>query len=98
MDWADLLTQLPDLMTFHGARFFYEVADNQGFVGSVPASSSVSISDRSRIKKNDEIASVLAWKCPKLRRLDHWDEQAGRVIILVKDGEKTRWEVRRVKV
>lgn len=56
------------------------------------------MSERSRIKKNDEVASVLAWKCPNLRRLDHWDEHVGKVIVLFKDGEKAKWEVRRVKI
>lgn len=90
VDWANLLEQLPDLTAFHGVPFFYEVATGP--------MSSVSLSDRSRIKKNEEVASVLAWKCPNLRRLDHWEEQAGKVIVLLKDGEKSKWEVRRVKV
>ncbi|OCB85043.1 hypothetical protein A7U60_g8000 [Sanghuangporus baumii] len=90
VDWANLLTQLPDLTTFHGIPFFYEVS-------SIPTSPAT-ISDRSRIKKNDEVTSVLAWKCPNLRRVDHWEEQAGKVIVLFKDGDKAKWEVRRVKV
>ncbi|KAL5521723.1 hypothetical protein ACEPAF_2471 [Sanghuangporus sanghuang] len=90
VDWANLLTQLPDLTTFHGIPFFYEV--------SSILTSPTTISDRSRIKKNDEVASVLAWKCPNLRRVDHWEEQAGKVIVLFKDGDKAKWEVRRVKV
>lgn len=49
------------------------------------------------MKKNDEVASVLTWKCPKLRRVDHWDESSGKVIVLLKEGDKIRWEVRRVK-
>lgn len=99
VDWADLLTQLPELTTFQGVRFFYEVSDAAAAgaaSGSTP--SNMSMSDRSRIRKNDEVASVLAWKCPKLRRLDHWDENSGKVVVLLKDGEKTRWEVRRVKL
>jgi hypothetical protein len=28
----------------------------------------LSMMERSRMRKNDEIAGVLAWKCPKLRR------------------------------
>ncbi|KAI5121981.1 hypothetical protein M0805_001814 [Coniferiporia weirii] len=131
VDWADLLTQLPELAVFHGVRFFYEVSDtaapsssssfatsSSNFAssssGPTPSSTpslassstsgmsmSMSMSDRSRVRKNDEVASVLAWKCPGLRRLDHWDEHAGKVVVLVKDaergGEKVRWEVRRVK-
>jgi hypothetical protein len=37
--------------------------------------------------KNDEIAGVLAWKCKKLRRLDHWDESGGKIIVLLRDHE-----------
>ena len=55
-------------------------------------------SERSRQRKNEEIASVLAWKCPKLRRLDHWEENSGRVIVLVRDGEKVKYEPRKVTV
>lgn len=87
VEWADLLAQLPDLTTFHGIRLVYEISD-----GAV-----TTLSDRSRLKKNDEVAQILSWKCPKLRRVDHWDENAGKVIVLVKDGEKMKWEIRRVK-
>jgi hypothetical protein len=71
----------------------------------------ISMTDRSRIKKNDEIAGVLAWKCPKLRKVDHWDSagtSGGRVIVLFRDSDfgpeggeaslnKVRWDVRRVR-
>ena len=107
VEWAILLSALPELVTFHGVRFFHTIFDTS----YVHKTNEISASDRSRIRKNDEIASVLAWKCPKLRRVDHWDD-AGRVIILVRDSstgssgnkigvanrEKVRWEVRRVKV
>ena len=43
--------------------------------------------ERSRMCKNDEIAGVLAWKCKKLKRLDHWDESGGKVIVLFCDHE-----------
>ncbi|KAJ3564163.1 hypothetical protein NP233_g8472 [Leucocoprinus birnbaumii] len=72
----------------------------------------ISMTDRSRIKKNDEIAGVLAWKCPKLRRVDHWDTAGpagGKVIVLYRDADfgpsggegkmnKVRWDVRKDKV
>ncbi|RPD72603.1 hypothetical protein L226DRAFT_511753 [Lentinus tigrinus ALCF2SS1-7] len=91
-EWASVLAQMPELTTFHGIRFFYEVACTDS------ASLALSLSDRSRARKNDEVASVLAWKCPKLRRLDHWDDGAGRVVVLIRDAERVRYEVRRVKV
>ncbi|KAF7350917.1 hypothetical protein MSAN_01653800 [Mycena sanguinolenta] len=89
-EWAQLLAGLPELTTFHGVRFFYEVAG---------ATANLTMADRSRVRKNDEVAGVLAWKCVKLRRVDHWDEGGGKVIVLLRDGERreVRWEVRRVK-
>lgn len=99
MEWATLLSELPDLTAVHGIRFFYEVAPPTG----ATTSANLSMTDRSRMKKNDEVASTLAWKCAKLRRVDHWEEGGGKVIVIVRDGdrendkEKIRWEVRRVK-
>ncbi|OBZ77674.1 hypothetical protein A0H81_02726 [Grifola frondosa] len=87
-----LLANMPELTTFHGVRFFYEVSSV-----SVDPSGPISLSDRSRVRKNDEVASVLAWKCSKLRRLDHWEESSGKVIVLLRDSEKVRYEVRRIK-
>ncbi|TBU28292.1 hypothetical protein BD311DRAFT_722777 [Dichomitus squalens] len=93
VEWADVLAQMPELTTFHGLRFFYECACTDS------TSLTLSLSDRSRVRKNDEVASVLAWKCPKLRRLDHWDDGSGRIIVLIRDPERVRYQVRRtVKV
>lgn len=36
--------------------------------------------------KNDEIAGMLAMKCHKLRRVDLWEENRGRVIVLAPDS------------
>jgi hypothetical protein len=67
------------------------------------------MTDRSRIRKNDEIASVLAWKCAKLRRVDHWEgtpgANGGKIIMLFRDSDrpgvegnaKVRWDVRRAR-
>ena len=90
VEWATLLSPLSELATFHGVRFFYEVS-------STDPSGPITTSERSRLRKNEEIASMLAWKCPKLRRLDHWEEASMRVIVLIRDGEKVRYEVRRTK-
>ncbi|KAF5380196.1 hypothetical protein D9615_006233 [Tricholomella constricta] len=107
LEWATLLAELPELVAFHGVRFFFEVSGAAALPGVVATSTHVHISmaDRSRIRKNDEVAAVLAWKCGKLRRVDHWEEGAGKVVVLVRDSpermnekEKVRWEVRRVKV
>jgi len=83
-EWTNLLALLPDLTTLHGVKFFYEVP-----------SGLLCVSDRSKVRKNEETASVLAWKCPKLRRLDYWEE--GKVIVLLRDGDKIKHEVRRIK-
>jgi hypothetical protein len=85
-----ILTNLPDLTTFHGVRFFYEVPTDP--------IAPLDVSLRSRARKNDEVASILAWKCPKLKRLDHWEERSGKVINLVREGKQVRYEVRRVKL
>jgi hypothetical protein len=104
VEWALLLSALPELTTFHGVRFFYFVPD-----AVLSHRLEASASDRSRIKKNDEIASLLVWKCPKLRCIDYWDDTPGRVIVLLRnlgegvgngngDDKKVGWEVRRVKI
>jgi hypothetical protein len=104
VEWATLLSELPDLTAFHGVKFFYEVSAQAAVPSVTATSTNISMTDRSRVRKNDEVASVLAWKCGKLRRVDHWEEGTGKVIVLVRDGErvndrdKVRWEVRRVKV
>ncbi|KAF5318502.1 hypothetical protein D9619_011032 [Psilocybe cf. subviscida] len=170
VEWAELLSTLPELTAMHGVRFFYEVSSvaiggtlvvsngitvtptanasagsstsnttsnstsgptglsdppvattttmstatltrempSGGNAGKPPAQ--MSMMDRSRMRKNDEIAGVLAWKCRKLRRVDHWEENSGKVIVLTRDHDggkdrekdrdresKVRWEVRRIK-
>ena len=124
VEWAELLSTLPDLMSIHGVKFFYEVSSvnspasnynntysNGHTHSSISGSNftrdttpifqpshaskqghpqsemSLSKMERSRIRKNDEIAGVLAWKCKKLRRLDHWDESGGKIIVLLRDHE-----------
>lgn len=104
MEWATLLSELPDLTAFHGVKFFYEVSAQATLPSVANSTTNMSITDRSRIRKNDEVAGVLAWKCTKLRRLDYWEDGAGKIIVLIKDlqerlgeREKMRWEVRRVQ-
>lgn len=104
VEWATLLSELPDLTAFHGVKFFYEVSPQAAAPSTTATSANISMMDRSRVRKNDEVAGVLAWKCGRLRRVDHWEEGTGKVIVLVRDGErvndrdKVKWEVRRVKV
>ena len=115
IEWIDLLSTLPDLSTLHGVKFFYDVptesprsndhsvgsSKSQSFVVSQPMQ--MSMMERSRMRKNDEVAGVLAWKCSKLRWVDHWEDGSGKMIHLVRDhcGEegkdKVRWEVKRLK-
>jgi hypothetical protein len=46
----------------------------------------ITMADRSRIRKNDEVASMLAWKCKHLRRVDHWEGGGGKVVCIVREG------------
>jgi hypothetical protein len=102
-EWATLLSELPDLTVFHGVKLFYEVSAQAAAPSATAASTNISMTDRSRVRKNDEVAGVLAWKCARLRRVDHWEENTSKVIILVRDGvrasdrDKVKWEVRRIK-
>ncbi|KAF5378220.1 hypothetical protein D9757_009150 [Collybiopsis confluens] len=132
-EWAMLLSAAPELTTFHGVKFFYEVSHSaqasianavnlssfaHGSAGTLSSSNAtsnagsanlnltnLSMTDRSRIRKNDETAGVLAWKCTKLRRVDHWEDGTGKVIVIARDGGDgkdkdklgPRWEIRRVK-
>ncbi|PSR74342.1 hypothetical protein PHLCEN_2v9921 [Hermanssonia centrifuga] len=91
LEWATLLASLTGLAAFHGVRFFYEVT-------STNPAGPITISERSKLRKNEEIASILAWKCPKLRRLDHWEDGSGKVVVLLRDGDQVKYEVRRMKV
>ena len=121
VEWAELLSNLPELIAVHGIKFFYEVAavgvagsisaagptcigehlnnrSDHG-VGAIPGKTlQLSMMERSRMRKNDEIAGVLAWKCSKLRRVDHWEcSEGGKVVVLLRDESgKGRWEVRRL--
>lgn len=127
VEWAEVLSGIGELTTFHGVKFFYEISPNAllgcgtsatandistgGTNVTPPASNNntamISITERSRIKKNDEIAGVLAWKCVKLRRVDHWEGPpgaTGKVINLFRDSDfgpgvegKVRWDVRRIR-
>lgn len=55
--------------------------------------SQMSLMDRSRMKKNDWTASMLVWRCPKLRRVDHWDEGGSRVVVLSRTCGGTEKEI-----
>jgi hypothetical protein len=121
-EWIDLLSTLPNLSTFHGVKFFYEIptTPDHSFnhvVANNPTNASksqffnsqarqMSMMERSRMRKNDEVAGVLAWKCSKLRWVDHWEDGSGKLIHLLgdqcgspsEDGkDKVRWEVKRLK-
>jgi len=99
VEWANVLSVLPDLTAFHGIKFFYEVSTlTLATLASSSASSShLSASELSRVRKNENIASVLASKCPKLRRVDCWDDTAGKVVIFIREAGEVRLEVKRVK-
>ena len=106
IDWADVLSLLPDLGTFHGIKFFYEVSpltlgtlysSNTHTHSPDSLSSHLPASELSRVRKNENVASLLASKCTKLRRLDCWDE-VGKAVFLVREGGEVRIQVKRVKI
>lgn len=106
VDWGNVLSLLPDLSTFHGIKFFYEISCitlSTLYKSTIHTHSHSSLSSHlpaselSRVRKNENVASVLTSKCQKLRRLDCWDD-VGKAVFLVRDGGDVRIEVKRVKV
>lgn len=95
MEWGHVLEPFLELVAFHGVRFFYEVSSLTLATLSSIHPTSLAPFEQSRVRKNDQAASVLAFKCPKLRRLDHWDEAAGKVIVLLRNGAEVKWDIRR---
>lgn len=97
-EWAAVLASLTELTTFVGVKFFYEVSALTLTTLATSSPMSLSPSELSRVRKNDKVAGVLGNKCPKLRRLDHWEDAGGRVIVLSRDGNEVKWEVKRLKL
>ena len=97
-EWATVLAPLTELTTFIGVKFFYEVSSLTLATLATSSPLSLSTSELSRVRKNDKVAGMLGNKCSKLRRLDHWEEGGGRVIVLSRDGNEVKWEVKRLKV
>ncbi|EIW81224.1 hypothetical protein CONPUDRAFT_73011 [Coniophora puteana RWD-64-598 SS2] len=95
MEWGQVLESLSELVTFHGVKFFYEVSSLTLATLSSIHPASLAPSEQSRVRKNDQAASFLAYKCPKLRRLDHWDEATGKVIVLLREASDVKWDIRR---
>jgi hypothetical protein len=92
-EWATMLSLVPEITTFYGVKLFQQVPilpvnEKEPILG---------VSDRSKVKKNEETASLLAWKCPKLRRLEHWEDGGSKVIVLLRDDGKVKYQVRRIK-
>lgn len=88
-----MLSLVPELTSFYGVKLFQQVP-------IVPANEKepiLAVSDRSKVKKNEETASLLAWKCPKLRRLEHWEDGGSKVIVLLREDGKVKYQVRRIK-
>ncbi|KAF8835382.1 hypothetical protein BDN67DRAFT_937975 [Paxillus ammoniavirescens] len=97
-EWATVLAPLAELTTFIGVKFFYEVSTLTLATLATSSPTSLSPSELSRVRKNEKVAGVLGNKCPKLRRLDHWEDAGGKVVVLSRDGNEVRWEVKRLKV
>ena len=88
-----MLTLVPEITTFYGVKLFQQVPivpinGNEPILG---------VSDRSEVKRNDENASLLAWKCPKLRRLEHWEDGGSKVIVLLREDGKVKYQIRRTQ-
>ncbi|KAH7885459.1 hypothetical protein F5I97DRAFT_1928836 [Phlebopus sp. FC_14] len=96
-EWATMLAPLADLTTFFGVKFFYEVPNSTLAVLAAQPTAKLSVSELSRVRKNEKIANILANKCPKLRRLDHWEDAGGKVIVLSREGNEVKWEVKKLK-
>lgn len=45
-------------------------------------------SDRSKLDRNRKTAAHLAWECPKLKRLEHWDDETKVIVLLGGDKYK----------
>lgn len=97
-EWATVLAPLTELTTFIGVKFFYEVSTLTLATLASSSPMSLSPSELSRVRKNDKVATVLGNKCTKLRRVDHWEDAGGKVIVLSRDGGEVKWEVKRLKV
>ncbi|KAE9407561.1 hypothetical protein BT96DRAFT_1014113 [Gymnopus androsaceus JB14] len=89
-EWAVLLSAAPELTTFHGVKFFYEVSlQAQAAVSVAAASSSFGMTDRSRIRKNDETASCVGMEVCQVAEggsLGGWRGEGYRYF------ERRRWE------
>jgi len=88
-----MLALAPEIATFYGVKLFQQVP-------IVPVNEQepiLGVSDRSKLKKNEETASLLAWRCPKLRRLEHWEDGGSKVIVLLREDGKVKYQVRRTK-
>jgi hypothetical protein len=88
-----MLTLVPEITTFYGVKLFQQVP----IVPVNEKDTILGVSDRSKVKKNEETASVLAWKCPRLRRLEHWEDGGSKVIVLLREDGKVKYQVRRIK-
>jgi len=88
-----LLTLVPEITTFYGVKLFQQVP----IIPVNEKDTILGVSDRSKVKKNEETASVLAWKCPKLRRLEHWEDAGSKVIVLLREDGHIKYQVRRIK-
>ncbi|KAF9240208.1 hypothetical protein BU15DRAFT_74125 [Melanogaster broomeanus] len=89
-EWSTVLAPLTELTTFIGIKFFYEVSTLTLSTLATSSPMSLSPSELSRVRKNETVAGVLGNKCPKLRRLDHWDDSGGRVIVLTQGRERSQ--------
>ena len=48
------------------------------------------------IEENDERACDILGLCPRMRQVEHWDLDPGRVIALAREGDRVVWCVEEV--
>lgn len=80
---------VPAIETFFGVKLFRQIPD-------IPVDD-MGASDRSKAKRNAEIASNLARQCLKLRRLQHWEDGGSKIIVLLRRDPERRYKVVRVE-
>lgn len=70
-----MIKLVPALETFFGVKRLFRPTSNAppGYPG---------ISGRSKFKGNKKTAARLASECPKLKRLEHWDDKTKVIVLL----------------
>lgn len=80
-----IIKLVPALETFFGVkRLFHPIPNTRVDY--------MSQADRSKFERNKKTAALLAWECPELKRLEHWDDKT-KVIVLLRGDHEHKYEV-----